>query len=271
MGIRTTLGIAALAIGLTACGGGQPENGAAGDGGDEFNLVTSGTLTVCTDAPYRPMEFEEGGEFTGFDIELMRAIGEQLELEVEVFNSGFEPITSGSAFAAQSCDIAASSITITDERDENVDFSDPYFQADQSLLVKKDAGISSLGDLADGTIGVQTGTTGETYANENAPPGATVQSFDNVDGLFLGLESGSVDAVLQDLVANQGRVSEDDTVEVVETYPTDERYGLAFPEEGSDALRSGVNDALATLQEDGTYDQLYEEWFGRPPPEPTSS
>lgn len=264
MGIRTTLGIVALAVGVAACGGNG--GGATQEGGDEFDLVQAGTLTVCTDAPYRPMEYEEDGEFTGFDIELMREIGAQLELDVQVFNSGFEPITSGSAFAAQSCDMAASSITITEDRDENVDFSDPYFQADQSLLVKTNAGISSLDDLAEMTIGVQTGTTGEMYANENTPQGATVQSFDNVDGLFLALESDSVDAILQDLVANQGRVQQDDTVEIVETYPTEEQYGFAFPEEGTDALIQAVNEALGTLRDDGTYDQLYEEWFGEDPP-----
>lgn len=106
----------------------------------DATTISAGTLTVCTDAPYPPMEFEDAdaeGGFTGFDIELVRAMAGALDLELSVTNSGFDPITSGSAFAAGDCDLAAASITITEEREQSVDFTDPYFQADQSLLVKK--------------------------------------------------------------------------------------------------------------------------------------
>jgi polar amino acid transport system substrate-binding protein len=243
---------------VAACGGADQ----AGDGDQAFETITPGVLTVCTDAPYPPMEFEQDGEFTGFDIELMRAIAEELGLSgIEVVNSGFDPITSGAAMEAGQCDIAAASITITEERDENIDFSDPYFTADQSLLVKKDSGISSLADLAGKRIGVQSGTTGEAYANENAPEGAEIVSFDNPGDLFVALEAGDIDAILQDLVVNQARTLEDDTVAVVETYPTDEQYGFAVKEEGAEALLEAVNQALATLRENGTYDRIYQEWF----------
>ncbi|MBW3662235.1 MAG: transporter substrate-binding domain-containing protein [Actinobacteria bacterium] len=272
---------AVLAIGLTACGG-DDDDTTTGDAtaeptGDataaptdddvdtgELNLVADGTLTVCTDAPYPPMEIEDPESptgFSGFDIELMGAIADNLGLEFAVINSGFDPITTGSAFAAGQCDIAAASITITEEREENIDFTEPYFTADQSLLVKADSGITSLADLAGQTIGVQSGTTGEAYANENAPEGATVQSFDDPGGLFPALEADTIQGVLQDIVVNQGRALEDDTVVVVETFPTDEQYGFAVAEEGSDALLEAVNGALETVQNDGTYDALFDEWF----------
>ena len=262
--IRSLLALlCALALGLAACG--EDDGDTAVDDGDdtaadELDLVSEGTLTVCTDAPYPPMEFEVDGEFTGFDIELMRAIGDQLGLEVEVVNSGFDPIVSGTALAAGQCDIAAASITITEEREENVDFTDPYFQADQSLLVKADSGISAIGDLEGERVGVQSGTTGEAYANENVPEGATVVSFDDPGDLFVALEADDIAAVLQDLVVNQGRTLEDDTLAVVETFPTEEQYGFAV-EEGHTALRDAVNEALQTLQDDGSYDSLFEEWF----------
>jgi len=272
---------AVLAIGLTACGGddddtttgdatAEPTGDATaeptGDDVDtgEFNLVADGTLTVCTDAPYPPMEIEDPDSptgFSGFDIELMGAVADNLGLELAVFNSGFDPITTGSAFTAGQCDIAAASITITEEREENIDFTEPYFTADQSLLVKADSGITSLADLAGQTIGAQSGTTGETYANENAPEGATVQSFEDPGGLFPALEADTIQGVLQDIVVNQGRALEDTTVVVVETFPTDESYGFAVAEEGSEALLDAVNGALATLQGDGTYDAIYDEWF----------
>lgn len=227
----------------------------------DLELVTEGTLTVCTDSPYPPMEFEENGEFTGFDIELMRAIAENLGLDTEVVNSGFDPITSGTALASGQCDIAAASITITEDREENVDFTEPYFEAEQSLLVKEDGDITSLEDLAGQRIGVQSGTTGEAYAKENAPDDAEIVSFDNPGDIFVALEAGDIAGVVQDLVVNQGRVLEDDSVGVVETYQTDEQYGFAA-EEGNTDLTGAVNDTLQTLRDDGTYDQIYQEWFG---------
>jgi polar amino acid transport system substrate-binding protein len=259
---------AALTLLAAACGNGDDgatDDGAAdnGDAAADLDLVSEGTLTVCTDAPYPPMEFEdpETGEFTGFDIELMRAIADQMGLETEVVNSGFDPIVSGTALASGQCDIAAASITITEEREENVDFTEPYFEAEQSLLVKQDSDISSLDDLEGEQIGVQSGTTGEMYANDNAPDGAEIRSYDDPGDIFLALEGGTIAGVVQDLVVNQGRTLEDDTVEVVETYETDEQYGFAA-EEGNTELTSAVNDALSSLQEDGTYDSIYEEWFG---------
>lgn len=256
MRTRTIALLAALLLVGAACGQG-------GEAAGEFDLVSPGVLTVCTDAPYPPMEFEQDGEFTGFDIELMRALAAELGLEgIEVINSGFDPITSGTALGSDQCDIAAASITITAEREENIDFTDPYFTADQSLLVKKDSGISTLQDLAGRRLGVQSGTTGEMYAQENAPDDTEIVSFDNPGDLFVALEAGDIQGILQDIVVNQGRALEDDTVEVVETYPTDEQYGFAVKEEGKEALLEAVNQALATLQDNGTYDQLYEEWFG---------
>lgn len=254
---RVVVLLAVVALLLAACGGDE-----GGDGGDSsgLDLVTAGTLTVCTDAPYPPMEYEENGEFTGFDIELMRAIAEDNGLELAVANTGFDPITSGLAMEVGDCDIAAASITITEEREENIDFSDPYFVADQSLLTAKDSGISMLSDLDGRNLGVQTGTTGEIYGNENAT-GATVISFENPGDLFTALSAGNIDAILQDIIPNAAQVAEDDTLVVVETYPTSEEYGFAAKEEGSEDVLEAVNASLAKLRSDGTYDEIYDEFF----------
>jgi polar amino acid transport system substrate-binding protein len=120
-------------------------------------------------------------------------------------------------------------------------------------------GIKGLDDLKGKTIGVQTGTTGETYANEHKPEGATVKSFDDTTGLFGALESGDIDAVLQDLPVNAGRVAEDSSVAVVETYATDEQYGFAV-KKGS-ALKGELDTALKAVRDDGTYDDLYAKYF----------
>jgi polar amino acid transport system substrate-binding protein len=207
------------------------------------------------------MEFERDGEFTGFDIELMRALAGELGLEVEVVNSGFDPITSGTALESDQCDIAAASITITPEREKSIGFTEPYFDAEQSLLVKKESGIASLEELEGQVIAVQSGTTGEGYANDNDPGASEIRSFDAPGDLFTALEAGEVDAILQDLPVNGYRSTRDDSVEVVETYPTDEQYGFATAKDNTELL-DAVNGALQSLRDSGAYDDLFEEWFG---------
>lgn len=247
--------VAALALVLAACGG----DTASGD----LGLIKDDVLTVCTDAPYPPMEFEDNGEFTGFDMELMRAIASEMGLSsIEVVNTGFDPITSGLAMEAGDCDVAAASITITDEREENIDFSDGYFTADQSLLVRDDAGVGTLADFSGKSLAVQTGTTGEMYAQSNAPSDAELVSFENPGDLFTALEAGNVQGILQDIVPNADYALNHDGVTLAETYPTDETYGFAVKEEGSEDVLAAVNDALQTLRDNGTYDDIYNDWFG---------
>lgn len=252
--LRLILGtVLVLALFAAGCGDDGADTG-------EFGLVNEGTLTVCTDSPYPPMEFEVDGEFTGFDIELMRAIADDLGLDLAVNNIGFDPITSGLAMEAGDCDIAAAAITITDEREENIDFSDGYFSGDQSLLTRDDTGITTLADTSGRNLGVQTGTTGELYANENAGD-ASIVSFENPGDLILALTAGEVDAVLQDIVVNGDAALNNDNFVLVETYPTDEFYGFAVKEEGSEALLEAVNESLQKLRDDGTYDDIYDEFF----------
>lgn len=119
--------------------------------------------------------------------------------------------------------------------------------------------IKSLADLKGKTIGVQTGTTGETYANDHKPEGATVKSFEDTTGLFGALESGDIDGILQDLPVNAGRIADDDSVAVVETFETGEQYGFAVAK-GSD-LKAELDDALQAVRDDGTYDELYAKYF----------
>lgn len=225
--------------------------------------VTEGTLTVCSEIPYPPFEVEDPDSpsgYSGFDIDISAAIAEELGLELSVVNAGFDALTSGAAFAAGTCDMAASAMTITEEREQNIDFSDGYYNAAQSLAVPTGSDISELGGVS-GRLGVQSGTTGEVYAEENAPEGVELVSFNSGADLFLALTSGDIVAILQDLPVNLERVNNSGDIEVVETYETDEDYGLAFPEEGSEDLVEAVNGALSTLRENGTYDEVYDEYF----------
>lgn len=258
------VGVAALMVG--ACGDDDDDDAAVADEDDAVEEVPDlgDTLTVCTDAPYEPFEFEDppgSGEFTGFDMELVREIATRLDMEMEVTVQEFEGIWL--APAAGTCDIVASAMTITEERAESALFSDPYFDADQSLLVPTENAdeFATLDDLAGGTIGVQSGTTGEDYAEENLPEGAETRSFTEEGPIFLALEAGDVDAVLQDLPVNGFRAVQDENFTVVETYATGEEYGFAAAPD-NDELIDAINAALAEIRDDGTYDEIHTEWFG---------
>jgi polar amino acid transport system substrate-binding protein len=278
---RATAFVAALALAVTACGGdnGDATDGttegteaggtdeAATDGGEatgELDLVTDGTLTTCTDAPYEPFEFEDPDSpsgYSGFDIDLVTAIAETAGLDVAVVNTGFDSLTSGAAMAAGTCDMASSAITITEARAENIDFSDPYYDAIQSLLVPTDSDIASIDDLTEGVnVGVQTGTTGEEYANENVP-GGTVIAFEGGGDLFTALEAGQIAAILQDEPVNQERANQDENVQVIETFDTGESYGFALQQDRGDDLLQVINDGLQQLRDEGTYDEIYERYF----------
>jgi polar amino acid transport system substrate-binding protein len=252
--------LAVAALGLAACGEDNGEEAAA----DDLNLISDGTLIVCTDAPYEPFEFEDPDApsgYSGFDIDLMQEIADRLGLTLEVVNTGFDPIESGVAMAADECDIAAAAMTILPERAENVLFSDTYFSADQSLLVEADSGITSLEDLSGQRIAVQSATTGEAYAQENAPDDADIVSFESPADVFTALTAGDVQAVLQDLPVNAEAAQEDDNFEVVEMFETDEHYGFAARLEGKEALVDEVNRLLAEMEGDGTYDEIWSRYF----------
>lgn len=230
----------------------------------ELDLVSDGTLTVCSDIPYSPFEFEDEenpGEFTGFDVQVVEAIGGELGLEVEWKDSVFDTILA--SVAAGDCDMVASAMTITDERKEQALFSDPYFDADQSLLIRAEDAetYATLADLAGETIGVQAGTTGQAYAEEYRPQGATIKSYEGGEDLFLPLASGEIAAVLQDLPVNNYRATQDDEFVVIESIATGEQYGFAMDLENT-ALLDAVNAGLETIKGDGTYDTIYETWFG---------
>lgn len=262
--LRLAAVLAALTLVAAACGGTEdtgtteaPDTTAAPV---ELELVTDGTLTVCTDTPYFPMEYiDESGNYTGFDIELMRAVAEDLGLEMTVSEPGWDAITGGLAFEAGECDVAASSITITAERAEVIDFSAPYFLSEQSLLVRDDSGIASIDDLAGKEIAVQTGTTGHYYAQDEAPEGTIIVEFPDPDSPWLALESGDVDGVMNDLVATQGWSSSRTGYSIVGTFEPEE-YGLATKDAPN--LLAALDASLAKLRADGTYDRIFEDFFG---------
>lgn len=252
-----------LALALTACGGDDSgsgtDSGSEGDSG--LQTISSGTLTVCSDVPYPPFEdFDESSEsgFKGFDIDIVQAIADGLELELAVKDSSFDALQSGQALNAGQCDMAASAMTITEERAANIDFSDGYYDSEQSLLVPEDSDIASIDDLDGVKVGVQQGTTGKSYTEENAS-GADIVSFPSDAEMFTAIKAGQVDALLQDLPVNLDH-EKAGGFKVVETYSTDEQYGLAM-KKGSTDLVAAVNEQLQEMRDDGSYDEIYNTYF----------
>jgi ABC-type amino acid transport substrate-binding protein len=265
-GLLHVLLVFAVAAFVAGCGGGQGGGGGGGTaGGDTGSIEGSGeTITVASDIAYQPFEYVENGEPVGFDIDLMREVGRRAGFTPEFQNVTFDGIVPG--LGNNLYDAAISAMTITPEREESIDFSDPYFNADQSLLVPADSGILSVDDLAGTTVGVQLGTTGASTAEEYQANGQVgeVRTFDTIEDAFAALENNQVDAVINDLPVSQDRANQSDgRLEIVETIPTGEQYGIAFPTDSE--LVEPTNQALEQIKQDGTYAELYEKWIGVPP------
>ena len=263
--MRILAGSAALTLGLTmsACGDeGETDTGSSGDSGDDTSSVQTleeGTLKVCSDIPYAPFDIMDGETFTGFDGDLVNEIANGLGLELVVQDSGFDGLQSGLALNSGQCDMVASAMTITEEREANLDFTEGYYDSEQSLMVPTGSDIASIEDLAGKKVGVQQGTTGKSYTEENAPEGAEIISFPSDAEMFTAIKAGQVDALLQDLPVNVEH-AKDGEYEIVEQYSTDELYGFAV-KQGNTALLDAVNGQLAELRDNGTYDELYDKYF----------
>lgn len=261
---RTLATAAALALAVAACGEADtPDAPADGEAAADLDLISEGTLTVCSDIPYPPFQFDDPDApsgYSGFDIDLVQEIADRLGLQLTVLEVGFDALQSGASLAAGQCDLVASAMTITEERAENLLFSDPYYDATQSLIVLADSGISSLDDLVGEALGVQADTTGAAFAYENAPEGVTVTEFPGGPDIFTAMLAGTVAAGLQDLPVNVEQVEQDDRFRIVEEYDTGEQYGFAAAL-GNDSLIEAVNTTLAEMREDGTYDEIYDRYF----------
>jgi polar amino acid transport system substrate-binding protein len=261
--IRTLAGGAALALGLSlaSCGSddGESDNGSGNGDSASLGTIEEGQLKVCSDIPYAPFDVMDGETFTGFDGDLVNEIATGLDLELVVQDSGFDGLQSGLALNSNQCDMVASAMTITEEREANLDFTEGYYDSEQSLLVPSDSDIASIDDLEGKSVGVQQGTTGKSYTEENAPEGTDIISFPSDAEMFSAIKAGQVDALLQDLPVNLEHTKGGD-FEIVEQYSTDEQYGFAV-REGNTELRDAINEQLTELRDNGTYDEIYGEYF----------
>jgi polar amino acid transport system substrate-binding protein len=259
--------IAVLASGAIAagCGGDDDDDGGDAAAGGDLGLIEEGRLTVGTDTPFPPFEIGQPPDISGYDIDVMNAIAEDLGLEVEYIDTGFGTIFRDTAQGQ--FDTAAAASTITAGRENTVDFTDPYYEAQQALLVPEDSDIASVDDLGGAIVGAQDGTTGETYANDETDA-SEVRGFPEGPNAIAALRTGQVDAVIIDQPVAVDAVEAQEGLEIVEEIPTEELYGFAVAPD-NDALREAMNESLATLKEDGTIEDLYQEYFNTSPPQDT--
>src|SRR3990170_61874 len=220
---RFLAAVVAAVLLLAGCGGDEEPTATPEAGG--VDLIKSGKLVTCTHLPYEPFQFEQGGKVVGFDVDMIDLVAKELGVKQAIVDTPFEGIQSGEDLNARKCDIAAAAMTITDERAEKIAFSDPYFDANQALLVKKGSGIKSLADLKGKTLGVQSGTTGKMYAEENAT-GAELKDYEDLALELSSVKSGQIPAAINDIPVLLDYVKKNPELEVATQFETGEQYGF---------------------------------------------
>jgi polar amino acid transport system substrate-binding protein len=234
---------------------------------------TAKVYAVGTDAAYAPFESQnEKGEIVGLTIDVVTAAAKKAGIEVKFVNTPWEGIFN--SLQQGDRDMLASSITITDERKQTMDFTNPYFDAYQLIAVKADSKVAKFDDLKKLKVGVQTGTTGdEVVTKQQGKNSKNIKRFESTPLALKELEAGGVDAVVADngvvinYVANNAG-AKFKTVSDKAFAP--EQYGFAV-KKGNAELLGLLNKGLADIKADGSYDQIYTKYFGAPPAAPAAA
>lgn len=255
-----TLMSSLLALSLAACGNNasNPADNAASGG-----LAAAKKYVIGTDAKYPPFEFEKDGKYVGIDIDLINAIAKEEGFEVEVKPMDFKGIIPG--ITAKQLDGAIAGISITDERKQVVDFSEPYYQAGLSLIVREDNNtIKSPEDIKGKTIAIKKGTTGAKFADELGKKyGATVNYFDDSPAMFQEVVNGNADVTIEDYPVISYKLAADPNskLKIVGDRLNGDWYGIAVGK-GNEELLKKINDGLKKLKENGKYDEIVKSYLG---------
>ena len=259
------IGAAAGTVVLAGCGGTSAgtSTDTKKDDASGYTLVQPGKIIVASDLANPPFDFVENNEPKGFEVDLMKKVAEKLGLECEYlpamkFDSIIPLIKQGGK-----ADVGVSNFTITDERKQEIDFTDPYVDSNQGVVTKVGAERADADSLnAEGvTIACQAGTTGEAWAQENLPK-ATIKSLDDPVAAVTGVQTGLYDAAAADLPVMKYLCSNSFTdCQVSIGIPTGEQYGIVVSKDNA-GLTEAINAALAELADDGSIKELEIEWFG---------
>jgi polar amino acid transport system substrate-binding protein len=257
--LLTALAIAAVAVFAAGCG--SSDNGTTGEGGGGGEK-----LVVGSDVPYPP--FEEFGktktEFKGFDVELVEAIAAKIGRTPEFKDTSFDTIFRD--LAQGKFDMVASATTITDEREETVDFTNPYYlPSAQSIVVKEgNSDLKTGKDLEGLVVGVQQGTTGEEYVEEEIDT-KELRTFPQGPDTVPALKAGTIDAIVIDRPVAENIIEADSGLEISGGIETEEQYGFVV-QQGDEELLDELNEGLKEVIDSGEYKTIYKKWFHKPVP-----
>ena len=266
-----------MALGLSACGGSNSAasssaagsvsgsaSGSASNGDPAFTTVTPGKLTMSTNASFPPYEMvADDGSFEGIDIEVAGAIAEKLGLELQVDDMGFDAALQ----AAQTgkSDMVMAGVTVTEERQAVMDFSNSYANGVQVVIVKEDSPIQTVDDLANANmIGCQMGTTGYIYCSDTPENGGFgedhVTPYDDGAAAVQALMNGQIDAVVIDNMPAQEYVAANPGLKILDGEFTNEDYAIGVAK-GNTALLDAINGALEELTADGTIQSIVDKYI----------
>jgi polar amino acid transport system substrate-binding protein len=270
---RAALWLAAVvlaALALAACGDDDDDDGGGGGGSGggsggsqaaELDLHTEGQLTVGAEFPVKGFLELPIDDPKGFEVDFADAIAEELGVpKVQWVSTPFSGLFSP---APKDFDMAINEITITEERSQVVDFSVPYFDANQGFLITKGGpaeGVTSIDEMKDLLFGFQAATTGGDYINDEIQPNEQPREFSTLGAAVQALANGQIDAFLMDVAIGAEIVKErGDEVAMPGQFVTKEQYGVLF--EKGNPLRTQVNDAIQAIEADGTLERLQAKWF----------
>lgn len=254
-GPRAVLGLlTASVLVLSGCSG-----GAGGAGGGDAALITEGTLVAVSSGEYRPFSYYEGDQLVGFDKDVADAVAAKMGLQPDTQTGRFDTLVQG--LQSRRYDVVIGSMTPTPERDEAVDFSEGYYTSGAQMFVNEDSDCSDPRAMDAPVVGVASGTTYQTFLEDEGIAGE-IKTYSSDVTALTDLATGRLDAVVTDKLVGLNQVSESDQ-------PLRTCGELLFSEEPAFAVRDGntelldqLNTALAAIQEDGTYAELSEKWFG---------
>lgn len=264
-------GVLVAALGMFGCSSSQQASSSSSSSSSsaattatEVEVLNDGQLTVILSPDYPPFENIEQGEIVGFEVDLFKAVAEQLGLEYNPVQMQFDAIIPAIVAGGQG-DIGVSGFSVSPERAKEIDFTTAFYIDNQGVAVMKDSGITkdnAVADLnkSDVVIAVQTGTTGENYVKEHFPK-AKVQGYGNSTDCFAAMQSGQATAVCTNLAVVERMISTAyQDAEVVYEAPTGEEYAAVVAKDNP-KLTEEINKALATLKENGTIAELEKKWF----------
>ena len=212
---------------------------------------------MCTNAEFPPYEFHNGNEIVGIDVEICNAIAEKLGLKLEIEDIAFDAIIP--EIVSGKADLGAAGMTVTEDRKQNVDFSDSYAHATQVIIIREDSDIAGPDDLKGKLVGVQQGTTGDLYVSADLGDDA-VERYSKGMEAVQALTQSKVDAVIIDGETAKQYVKEVPGLRILDESYTDEEYAIAV-QKGNTQLLDAINTAIGELKKNGTFDKIVEKYI----------